>query len=225
MVPVGSGRRPLLEYIVKLLVHYNIEDITLLTGYRAEEIRNYFGDGSRFRARINYSLDKKEHKGSGLALSDAVARGLIKNFDTVLIYYGDVLSNINIGDLLARHKDSRAVATLVLARGYTLPVGVAEVERGKLTSFAEKPRLNMDVTTGSMVLSADAISQLRKFVRGKKRVDLMGDFVPELLRERKLIAVYRARGLWHDVGTLENYESLSTTYVDKHFRFLATTTS
>jgi NDP-sugar pyrophosphorylase family protein len=100
-------------------------------------------------------------------------------------------------------------------------VGVADVKAARITSFAEKPRLDINVTTGSMVLSRDAVLRLRTFARGKKKVDLMGDFVPSLLREGGIVAAYYARGIWHDVGTLESYESLSTNYVDKQFRFLS----
>ncbi|MDG6923238.1 MAG: NTP transferase domain-containing protein, partial [Nitrososphaerota archaeon] len=44
MVPIGPRKRPLLEYVVRLLVHHKLRDITMLTGYRAEEIENYFDD-------------------------------------------------------------------------------------------------------------------------------------------------------------------------------------
>ena len=62
MIPIGSRRKPLLEYVVRLLVFHKIPDITMLTGYRAEEIENYFDDESRFGARMNYSRNP-DHAG------------------------------------------------------------------------------------------------------------------------------------------------------------------
>ena len=45
MIPIGSKRKPLLEYVIRLLAHNGIHDVTLLTGYRSDEIEEYFGDG------------------------------------------------------------------------------------------------------------------------------------------------------------------------------------
>jgi NDP-sugar pyrophosphorylase family protein len=55
MIPVGKKGRPLLEYIVRLLAHNGIGEITLLTGYRSEQVEEYFGDGAKFGVAINYS--------------------------------------------------------------------------------------------------------------------------------------------------------------------------
>ena len=57
MIPIGSKRRPLLEYIVRLIGYNGISDITLLTGYRSEDIEHYFCDGSSFGVNISYSRD------------------------------------------------------------------------------------------------------------------------------------------------------------------------
>lgn len=61
MVPIGPKKRPLLEYVVGLLVFHKIRDITMLTGYRADEVEKYFDNGSRFGTRINYSRIRDMH--------------------------------------------------------------------------------------------------------------------------------------------------------------------
>ena len=46
MIPIGPKKLPLLAYIIALVRHHGIDRVTLLTGYRSEDIRRYFGDGS-----------------------------------------------------------------------------------------------------------------------------------------------------------------------------------
>src|SRR5579862_7822511 len=68
MIPIGGKKRPLLEYIVRLMAYNGISDLTLLTGYRSEEIERYFEDGSRFGVKVGYSRDPENSKGSARSL-------------------------------------------------------------------------------------------------------------------------------------------------------------
>jgi mannose-1-phosphate guanylyltransferase len=218
MVPIGSKGRPLLEYVIRLLVWHKVNKLSLLTGYRSEQIENYFGDGSRFGAEINYSRDQANGLGSARALAIAVANRNVGKFDNLLIYYGDVLSDLNITDLLRLHDTRRASVTLVLSRKYALPVGVAEVENGVVVKFKEKPTTRMNVTTGCMVISSGVIDILKKMKRGS---DLMAHFVPEVIREKENVIAFYANDFWYDVGTTEAYERLNNTAIENHLSFLS----
>ncbi|MDG6904683.1 MAG: nucleotidyltransferase family protein [Nitrososphaerota archaeon] len=220
MVPIGPRKRPLLEYVVRLLVHHKLRDITMLTGYRAEEIENYFDDGSRFGARINYSRDPGQTVGSGGALAYAISKGKLTYFDDILVYYGDILSNINPTEIVRAHRSAKAGATLVLSKGYTLPVGVATVENGSVTAFAEKPTYDIDVTTGNMVINKKTIPILMKLTRKAPQVDLMKNFIPALFEREIKVASYYLKDFWYDVGTVEKYLGLEDKAVEKHLGFL-----
>jgi mannose-1-phosphate guanylyltransferase len=217
MIPIGPRRRPLLEYVVRLLAWHKVREITLLTGYRSEQIENYFGDGSRFEAKIAYSHDTQATSGSANALSNAIDSGKLGEFDNLLVYYGDILSDLNITDLLKLHRSKDAGVTLVLSRNYTLPVGVAKVENGLVKSFKEKPSMELSVTTGCMVITRKALRSLRK-LRG--RADLMTHFIPETVDANERVAAYYVDGFWYDVGTTEAYERLDGRWIDTHLRFL-----
>lgn len=58
---------PLLELIINRLVEVNAKDITIIVNYLKEKIINYFGNGEKFNANINYVV-QKEIKGDGNAL-------------------------------------------------------------------------------------------------------------------------------------------------------------
>jgi mannose-1-phosphate guanylyltransferase len=220
MIPIGARRRPLLEYAVRLLAFHKVNDIVMLTGYRFEEIENYFGDGSRFGARMNYSRDVTAGGGSANALEHAFASGKMGDFDNLLVYYGDILSDLNVTELLAVHKAKSAAITLVLSDRYTLPVGVADVVDGFVRRFREKPSLGLSVTTGCMVVTREALGILGKATSRGGRRDLMAHFVPEVLEKGERVAAYYSRGLWYDVGTTEAYEKLENRIVETHLRFL-----
>jgi mannose-1-phosphate guanylyltransferase len=220
MVPVGPSRRPLLEYIVRLLSFHGIAELTLLTGYRTSEIRDYFRDGSDFGVKINYSQDREGTRGSLNALANALESGAIVSSDVLLIYYGDVLSELDITELLAFHEKQSADATLVLSKGYSLPVGVAEVRSAKVTNVREKPTLDLSVTTGCMTLGPKAMRHAIK-TASNERTDLMTHFVPEILSRGLSVKGYYLKGRWYDVGNVTSYEKLNSDIRHWRLPFLA----
>ncbi len=207
MIPVGPKKLPLLAYIIALLKHHSIERVTLLTGYRSEDIRRYFGDGTPLGVKIAYSEDPEGSKGSLNAVANALRASPLSECDELLVYYGDVLTDLNITGLLATHRKSSADVTLVLGRGYSLPVGVAKVSNGYVTSFEEKPEMNLSVTTGMMVLGTGAMSKVKRLA-GTKSTDLMTDFVPGVLSGGGRVAAFYTSKKWFDVGTFSSLEKL-----------------
>ena len=68
MVPVGIRQKPLLEYVVRLFKFYGIKELVFLVNFKSEQIKNYFGDGSRFGVKISYVEDDPNSKGTGGAM-------------------------------------------------------------------------------------------------------------------------------------------------------------
>jgi len=207
MIPVGPKKAPLLEYILALDRHHGITKVSLLTGYRSEDIRRYFGDGSGHGVELTYSEDQRGARGSLNALANALRSKGLAGCDELLVYYGDVLTDLDITSLLVRHRRSRAQVTLVLDRGYALPVGVARVKRGFVTSFEEKPRMEINVTTGMMVLGPEAMTRAGSLA-GPRKTDLMTDFVPEILAGGGRVGAFYNDRRWFDVGTFSTLEKL-----------------
>jgi mannose-1-phosphate guanylyltransferase len=208
MIPIGPKKLPILAYIIALLKHHGIVKVALLTGYRAHEVKRYFGDGSGLGMRLTYSEDREDAPGSLNAVANALANGAIPRCDELMVYYGDILTDLDITNLLAVHRKEKADATLVLGSGYSLPVGVAEIKNGKVTSFHEKPKLGLNVTTGMMVIGPKAMALIKK-VSGPKKTDLMADFVPELLKGGGRVAPFYLDREWYDVGTVSSFEKLN----------------
>jgi mannose-1-phosphate guanylyltransferase len=208
MIPIGPKKLPLLAYIIALMKRHGITDVALLTGYRSEDIIRYFGDGGGSKVRITYSEDKPGLAGSLNAVANALQGGAVGKCDELLIYYGDILTDLDITGLLATHRKAGADVTLVLDKGYTLPVGVAEVKEDMITAFQEKPRVDFSVTTGPMVAGPKAMKLIVK-IAGHRRTDLMTDFIPEVLKQGGKVAPFYSSKEWFDVGTVSSFEKLN----------------
>ena len=208
MIPIGHRQKPLLEYIVRLLKHHGVTDITLLVGYKHEQIVNYFNDGKRFGVRLTYLLDDPELKGTGGCLLNAYRKGLIDPRDVLLVYYGDIISNVDLTEMLKQHREGKAVATLALSRGYQIRVGVAEVKEGKVACWKEKPKLGVYAGVGILVLNAVALRELEDLRGRHSELDVMGHLIPRLIAKGKFVHAYVTDAFWYDVGSTERYEKL-----------------
>jgi len=221
LIPIGLKQKPLLEYVVRLLKYHGIDDLAFLVDYKAEQIANYFDEGSRFGVKVSYIHDVPELKGTAGSVLNAFRQGFAGADDTVLVYYGDIVTTMNLKKLLDFHKHKKAVATVALAAGFTVRVGLADLDkRGKLFGFEEKPKLEKPVSVGIMVLEGETIKDIESLFPKKRPVDLMGDVVPHLVKGGKPVYGYLSDAFWYDVGSTEAYEKLDHQFIEKSLDFL-----
>lgn len=217
MIPVGSKQKPLLEYVIRLMKEHKIRDIILLVNYKAHQIINYFDDGSRFDVNITYVHDTPKLGGTGGALLNAYLGGALSTGETLFLYYGDILSNIDLTDMLRQHREKEAAVTVALSKEYSVPVGVAEVaETGRIRGFVEKPALEKPVSIGVLAMEGEALKDVQELMRGKKSLDIMTDLVPHLAEEGEAVWAYFTDAFWCDLGSIERYEKLRSETIEKH---------
>ncbi|MBS7625019.1 nucleotidyltransferase family protein [Candidatus Bathyarchaeota archaeon] len=221
MIPVGKMQKPLLEYIVRLLRFYNVRDLVFLVDYKAEQIINYFDNGSRFDVNISYVYDDPLLKGTAGSIVNAYRRKVLNADETLLIYYGDILTNMNLQEFLEFHKKKGAVATVALSSGFTVRVGVADLEAdGRIRGFQEKPKIDKPVSIAITALEGNVLRDMDEMVSGRSELDLMGDVIPYLISRGASVYGYLTDAFWYDVGSTEAYEKLEPDLVDKIFSFL-----
>jgi mannose-1-phosphate guanylyltransferase len=203
MVPVGSEQKPILEYVIRLLRYHKMDDIVLMVNYKANQIINYFENGSRFKVKLIFIHDNPQFQGTGGALLNAI-------------------SNINLSELLDRHLETDSAATVALSTDFPLRVGVAEVMKdGRISRFVEKPRLDKPVSIGILALKSKvALTHLKKLIEKKNNVDIMGDLLPHLIVIGERVQAYMTKASWYDLGTIERYEKLDNTFIDKELHYL-----
>jgi len=221
MIPIGLKQKPLLEYVVRLLSFHEISDFAFLVNYKSEQIVNYFDDGSRFGVKITYVHDTPKLGGTAGSVLNAYKQGAVTSEDTLLVYYGDIVTTIDLKDLLNYHSNKCAMATVALASGFTVRVGLADLDsNGKIQGFVEKPKLEKPVSIGIMVLEGENLKDIEQLHKEKRRVDLMKDLIPYLVENGKPVYGYLSKAFWYDVGSTEAYEKLDHGFVDRSFSHL-----
>lgn len=222
MIPVGEDQKPVLDYIVRLFSHHGIQDLVLLVGYKYQQVKNYFNDGDRFGVKLQYVLDRQEFKGSANAIVNAYRQRVVSKEDCLIVYYGDILSDLDLREMASQHAESGAGATVALAHGYKVRVGTAEIKEGLITRFIEKPELEHPVSIGVLVLSGSVLVELEAMYEESKMgvFDLMGDAIPHLIEKGIPVRPYVSDAFWYDLGSLERYESFENDRLGERLRYL-----
>ncbi|TRO53168.1 nucleotidyltransferase family protein [Candidatus Bathyarchaeota archaeon] len=222
MIPIGDKEKPILEYIIKLYKYHNINDLVLLVGYKFLQIENYFDHGERFGVNLSYIEDKPGWKGSANAILNAYNEGAFTKEDTLIIYYGDIVSNINLAQLLKHHKSTEAKATVALTTGLRINEGTADVEGDWIKAFKEKPMLDTKASIGILVLDGSVIEDMEKLQSAGQfpSFDLMGDVIQYMVEQKEKVAAYLTSAFWYDVGSIERYERLSNERLSEELGYL-----
>ena len=216
MIPIGPSQKPLLEYIVRLLKFHNITDITLLLNFKAVQVKSYFEDGRRFDVKIRYVKDSDLLKGTGGTLINAFKYKAFNEDDTILVYYGDILSNFNLKELIDLHVKKRGAATVALASGFVVRVGLADLdEDNRIRGFIEKPQLEKPVSVGILAFEGKALKDCQVLAEKNEITDLMGDILPYLIQRGKPVYGYVSKDFWYDIGSTEAYEKLDDEKVEE----------
>jgi dTDP-glucose pyrophosphorylase len=183
--------RPILERIVLHLVGHGIRRIFLSVNYLAHVIEHHFGDGSRFGIRIEY-LREDRPLGTGGALALLPERPRLP----LLVMNGDLVTQANVGSMLAAHTDRGALATIGLRRyDHQVPFGCVELDGHRLVRFDEKPTLSKLVNAGVYVLSPELVARVPA-----------GEMFPlpqlfeDCLRRGEIVTGFEIVDDWIDVG-------------------------
>jgi len=203
VVPVVD--RPFLRHQLDLLKSAGIEDVIFSVAYRPERVEAVFGDGRDHGVKIRYAVEDSP-LGTGGAVKNA--EGLLDERTVVL--NGDVLADIDLAAVIARHESEAASASIVLA-----PVenpaayGLVETdERGRVLRFVEKPKpeeiRTNTINAGVYVLETRVLELMPAGVP----YSIERGFFPALLARGDLVLGPVHRGYWIDIGTPEKYRQV-----------------
>lgn len=194
--------RPMMEHIVALLRANGITDIIVTVSFLANAIRTYFGDGSEFGVKMSYATEELPMGTAGSVMN---ARDELT--EPFMVISGDVLTDIDLGELVRAHERSGAVATLGL-KSMENPVDFGIVIRdgaGNVQRFLEKPTWGQvfsdTVNTGIYVLNPEIFD----FIPAAEPSDFSGDVFPKIIESGKHLFGHVCAGYWEDVGTHDAY--------------------
>jgi len=109
MLPIAG--KPILEYLILLCKKHGITEIVINTSFLPEQIKKYFGDGSKFGVKINYSFES-ELLGTSGALNNF--RDFFQGDEPFFVLYGDNITDVDLTAMLKYHKEKQAFGTMFL---------------------------------------------------------------------------------------------------------------
>jgi NDP-mannose synthase len=209
LMPIGD--RPILDIVLRQLGASGFDQVTLAVGHLAELIMAFCGDGSRFGVDLTYSKEEAP-------LGTAGPLALVPPADeTFLVMNGDLLTSIDLRDMLAVHRTRRNIATVAtFPRLVTIDLGVIEAdENDRVTNYLEKPSFNYSVSTGIYLFEPEIVDQIP---RGE-RFDLP-DLVLAMIRRGLAVGRYQATGYWLDIGRHDDYAEATEVFESHRQAFL-----
>lgn len=194
LMPIGDY--PILEVIIRQLVHFDFDHITLAVNHQADLLKAYFGDGTRWNVNIDYSLEKTPLGTMGplQLISD-----LPENF---LIMNGDVLSDLDYGQFYAEHQSSNSVFTISSKkRNQIIDYGVLEVNDScQLNGFTEKPKQTYEVSMGIYMANRNVLRYIQK-----DKPYGFDNLMLDMLKAGEIVQVKTYAGYWLDIGRPDDY--------------------
>ena len=204
IVPVMN--RPLLLFQLELLAKAGITDITLSLSYQPDKIEDILGDGSELGINLRFLTEPSP---MGTAGAYKFAAGAIR--ETTVVFNGDILTDVDVGEVIKSHQSRKAEATITL-----VPVedpskfGLVETgPAGEVLGFLEKPSPEIlaeksinTINAGIYVLEPSVLD----LVPADENRSFEYDVFPLMIKEgRKFFSHVLEDEYWRDLGTPSSY--------------------
>jgi len=200
MIQVGG--KPLLEHVLLALREAGIREVLMVVNYKAEKIKEYFGDGSSLQMKIEYIL-QKEIKGTANAFGSAENR---VDGDFVALYGDLLITPRAVESALRLHKKSKPTATLT-----TLHVanpeyyGIIRTAGERVSEIVEKPSpeaaAGQPINAGLYVFSPEIFEAVRRTEASPRGEEEITDSIRMLIEDGKRVAAAEISNEdWLDVG-------------------------
>ncbi len=198
---VKVGGKPMIDHIIERAKSFGYSNFVVSVQHLGEMIQEHLGDGRRFNINLSY-LKESTPLGTAGALSL-----LAKKPDVpIVISNGDVMSDIDYGEILDFHIRNGAFATMaVKLYQWQNPFGVVQMQGIDISGFEEKPIINSHVNAGVYVLSPKSIDYLESGVECS-----MPALFEKLRLDSKKIIAYPMHEPWLDVGRPGDLEKANT---------------
>ena len=209
LMPIGEY--PILEVVIRQLVSHKFDHITIAVNHQAELIKAFFGDGSKWNVRIDYSLEDQP-------LGTMGPLKLINDLpDNFLVMNGDILTDLNYSDFYNEHQLNNRLFTISsYIREHKIDYGVLQSDANcMLEGFHEKPSTSYNVSMGIYMLSKRVLS----YVPANTPFGF-DSLMIDLLKAKESVYVKSFKGYWLDIGRPDDYMQAIDEFSEMRNKFL-----
>jgi NDP-sugar pyrophosphorylase family protein len=214
IVPIFD--RPFLQFQLDLLKRVpEIDEVILSLNYQPRRIEEMFGDGGDSGLGLKYVVEP-----APLGTAGAVRYAGESLRESVVVFNGDVLTEVDLGAVIALHRERRAKATIVLTpvenpRAY----GLVETDaHGNIQRFLEKPGEDEitcnTINAGIYVLEPDTFDR----IPADTPWSIERSYFPSLIERGETFVAYVYGGYWIDIGTPEKYRQVHRDIMDGRYQ-------
>jgi len=213
IVPIFD--RPFLQFQLDLIKKVpEIDEVILSLNYQPRRIEEIFGDGGDTGLSLRYMVEP-----APLGTAGAIKYAAEHVHDSIVVFNGDVLTEVDLGAVIALHRERNAKATIVLT-----PVdnpsayGLVETDAsGNVVRFLEKPdpqQITCDtINAGIYVLEPDTFDRIPSDVP----YSIERSYFPSLIERAETFVAYVYKGYWIDIGTPEKYMQVHRDIMDRRY--------
>jgi NDP-sugar pyrophosphorylase family protein len=205
LVPVAG--RPMIDYPLLLLRHYGIRDIVVNVHHLRALLAQHLGDGAKFGLNITYSEETELlDTGGGLLKARPFLDGA-----TFIVINSDVLIDVDLKDVIERHRARGAAASLVLRKDPEADrYGSIEISsdgrvqrflKYEAPSIASAGALEKFMFTGVQILEPGIFEVMA--AEPSRRFGTTTSTYPKMLMQGMPLDGYVFEGFWQDLGTPE----------------------
>src|SRR5688500_6773238 len=213
---VSIFNRPFLYYQLDLLRQVpEIDEAILSLNYQPRRIEEIFGEGEGLGLRLRYVVEPQP-----LGTGGAIRYAGDQLTESVVVFNGDVLTQVDLGAVLRLHRERKAKATIVLTpvenpRAYGLVEADAE---SNIKRFLEKPGEDEitcnTINAGIYVLEPETFDRIPKDTAWS----IERSFFPSLIERGETFVAYVYDGYWIDIGTPAKYLQVHRDIMDGRYQ-------
>jgi glucose-1-phosphate cytidylyltransferase len=191
---VEVGAHPIIWHVIQIYAAQGFRRFLLLTGYLGEAIEGFVAATQWPEGVVVECIDTGLDTPTGGRVANVAAR---LHGGTFCLTYADGLADIDLGALLSVHEETGSIATMTVVRPYN-QWGVAMIdERGRITGFREKPRMQDWINGGFMVLEPAALEYLDE-------ASILEREPLERIAAADGLSAYRHPGFWDCMDTYKD---------------------
>ncbi len=203
--------RPMVTHIIDTLPK-EVNRVVLAVNYKKDQIEKYFNENDFGKEIIINNETKPLGTGGATKFAEKFITGRF------LVLNSDIISSINIKDMIKFHKKNKAITTISLWPVENVSeFGVVDIQKdGKIVGFVEKPKPedapSEFINAGAYCLEPEVLD----YIETEHLVSMEKEIFPKIIKDTGKFFGYKIKGFWMDIGRISSYINIHKFLIEKN---------
>ena len=218
-----TNNKPFLHYLINELVIINVNRIILCTGYLSEQFNDFIKiENKRFDSvDIKISIMKEDKP---LGTFGNIINNLNNLMDDFIVLNGDTLfrGDKNLSQIIRKYSESKMS---VMKISHTMDASrygriITNPKNKLIVELEEKPREKIEgyINTGFYIFRKNDLIDFKNLFKSEKdEISLEKDYIPYLIKKKKIVGVTSDNNIFLDIGIEEDFNK-SSDFISKNMK-------